>query len=105
MRRAICHALTALRSRSLEHHRLADATHPQRHRENAQKREEPSAREHSPEYTNPRHRYIRAERSRRAFPMTDTELNVMAALARIGLSRIPKAGNNRPAAMGTPRTL
>jgi hypothetical protein len=31
-------------------------------------------------------------RSRRALRMTDTELKVIAALASIGLSRIPKAG-------------
>ena len=30
--------------------------------------------------------------SRRAFPITETELNVMAALAIIGLSNRPKAG-------------
>ena len=31
-------------------------------------------------------------RSRRALAMTDTELNVIAALAKIGLSRIPTTG-------------
>ncbi len=31
-------------------------------------------------------------RSRSAFPMTDTELKVIAALAMIGLNRIPKSG-------------
>jgi hypothetical protein len=35
---------------------------------------------------------IRTLRSRRLFVTTLTELNAMAALARIGLSRIPKAG-------------
>jgi hypothetical protein len=37
--------------------------------------------------------------------MTDTELKVIAALAIIGLKRMPKAGYKTPAAMGTPRTL
>lgn len=44
-------------------------------------------------------------RSRRAFPMTDTELNVIAALAIIGLSNTPKIGYSSPAAIGTPKTL
>ena len=43
--------------------------------------------------------------NRRALPMTDTELNVMAALAIIGLSNRPKKGYSTPAAIGTPRTL
>ena len=37
--------------------------------------------------------------------MTDTELNVMAALAIIGLNRTPKNGYRIPAATGTPTTL
>jgi hypothetical protein len=37
--------------------------------------------------------------------MTDTELNVIAALAMIGLSRIPNIGYRTRAAIGTPRAL
>jgi len=37
--------------------------------------------------------------------ITETELNVMAALAMIGLRRIQKNGYKAPAAMGTPNTL
>ena len=44
-------------------------------------------------------------RSLSAFPMTDTELKVMAALAIIGLRNHPTNGYNRPAAIGTPNTL
>ena len=44
-------------------------------------------------------------RSRSAFPITDTELNVIAALAMIGLSRMPATGYSAPAAMGTPSAL
>ena len=44
-------------------------------------------------------------RNRRALPMTDTELNVMAALAIIGLSSNPNTGYRTPAAIGTPSTL
>ena len=40
-----------------------------------------------------------------AFAITETELNVIAALAMIGLRRIPKNGYKTPAAMGTPKTL
>jgi hypothetical protein len=43
--------------------------------------------------------------NRRALPMTDTELNVMAALAIIGLSSSPNQGYRIPAAIGTPATL
>ena len=46
-----------------------------------------------------------ARLNRNALPMTDTELNVMAALAIIGLSNNPKNGYNTPAAIGTPMTL
>ena len=42
-------------------------------------------------------------RSRRAFAITETELNVMAALAMAGLKRIPKNGYRIPAATGTHR--
>ena len=37
--------------------------------------------------------------------MTETELNVIAALAIIGLSRMPHHGYRIPAAIGTPATL
>ena len=49
------------------------------------------------------HNVCRLRRS--ALPMTDTELNVIAALAMIGLSSSPNAGYNTPAATGTPSTL
>jgi len=44
-------------------------------------------------------------RSRKALLMTDTELKVMAALAIIGLSRIPSTGYSAPAARGIPSAL
>lgn len=44
-------------------------------------------------------------RSRRAFDITDSELNVIAALAIIGLITKPKKGYSTPAATGTPSTL
>ena len=44
-------------------------------------------------------------RSRSAFEMTDTELNVIAALAIIGLSNNPVNGYSTPAAIGTPSRL
>lgn len=44
-------------------------------------------------------------RRRSALLITETELNVMAALARIGPSNNPKNGYNTPAAMGTPTEL
>ena len=44
-------------------------------------------------------------RSRNAFPITDTELKLIAAAAIIGLNRIPKNGYNTPAAIGTPIVL
>ncbi len=37
--------------------------------------------------------------------MTETELKIMAALARMGLRSKPKNGYNAPAAMGTPSRL
>jgi hypothetical protein len=37
--------------------------------------------------------------------MTDTELKVIAALAIVGLKRIPKYGDKTPAAIGTPSVL
>ena len=49
--------------------------------------------------------YKAARRKRKAFPITDTELNVIAALAIIGLSSNPNTGYNTPAATGTPSTL
>lgn len=44
-------------------------------------------------------------RNRNEFKITDTELKLMAAAARIGLRRQPKNGYSTPAAMGTPSTL
>lgn len=43
--------------------------------------------------------------SRSAFPITETELKLIAKAAIIGESSIPKKGNNTPAAMGTPKVL
>ncbi len=48
---------------------------------------------------------IFAPRSRSAFPMTETELKLIAAAAMIGLSRRPTKGYRMPAAIGTPRLL
>lgn len=88
--------------------------HSQRHHTNSWGRETKSARagwgtnnppvlgggrRHSPHV----HRW--AFRSRNAFAMTDTELNVMAALAIIGLRTRPKKGYKIPAASGTPIEL
>lgn len=39
------------------------------------------------------------------FPITDTELKLMAAAAKIGLNKIPKNGYSTPAATGTPIEL
>ena len=36
--------------------------------------------------------YTRADRSRSALPITETELKAIAAAAIVGVSRIPKAG-------------
>ena len=44
-------------------------------------------------------------RSRRLFATTLTELNAIAALARMGLSSMPNAGYSTPAAIGMPMTL
>ena len=44
-------------------------------------------------------------RNRSAFATTETELKLIAALAMIGLSRIPKNGQSKPAAIGTPSAL
>ncbi len=44
-------------------------------------------------------------RSRRALAITETEENVMATLASIGLRRGPPKGYRMPAAMGMPRML
>ncbi len=43
--------------------------------------------------------------SRSEFVMTETELKLIAAAARMGLSRIPKNGYSTPAATGTPIEL
>jgi hypothetical protein len=44
-------------------------------------------------------------RRRNAFPMTDTELRLMAAAAIIGLNNKPNTGYKTPAAIGIPATL
>ena len=49
--------------------------------------------------------YVRAARKRSALPMTDTELSAIAALAMMGLSRMPSQGYSTPAATGMPMTL
>jgi hypothetical protein len=49
--------------------------------------------------------YSLAWRRRRALVITETELKLMAAAAKMGLSRIPKNGYRTPAAMGTPMAL
>ncbi len=41
----------------------------------------------------------------KAFKITETELNVIAALAIIGLKSKPKTGYKAPAAIGTPIRL
>jgi hypothetical protein len=48
---------------------------------------------------------MRAPRSRSEFVTTLTELNAIAALARMGLSNSPSAGYSAPAATGMPITL
>ena len=53
----------------------------------------------------PRASYSLVARSLRAFPMTDTELKLIAAAAIMGLRRSPKIGYRTPAAIGTPRAL
>jgi hypothetical protein len=50
-------------------------------------------------------RYNLARRKRSALPITDTELNVIAALAQIGLISAPVNGYKTPAATGTPTAL
>jgi hypothetical protein len=44
-------------------------------------------------------------RSRSEFVITDTELRLIAAAAKIGLSSSPKTGYSTPAAIGTPIEL
>ncbi len=49
--------------------------------------------------------YNFARRNRSAFPITETELKLIAAAATIGLSNIPVTGYSTPAASGTPSAL
>ncbi len=49
--------------------------------------------------------YRLTRRSRRALPITETELKLIAAAAIMGLSKRPKAGYSSPAAIGTPTVL
>ena len=51
------------------------------------------------------HFYSSVFRSRKALPITDTELRLIAAAANIGLSSRPKNGYRIPAAIGTPAVL
>ena len=44
-------------------------------------------------------------RRRNAFPITETELKLIAALASMGLSSTPNHGYSTPAAIGTPMRL
>lgn len=44
-------------------------------------------------------------RNRKAFPITDTELKLMASAAIIGDNKIPNAGYKIPAAIGIPIVL
>lgn len=46
-----------------------------------------------------------ALRKRNAFPITDTELNAIAAAANTGVSSNPQKGYSTPAAIGMPRLL
>jgi hypothetical protein len=50
-------------------------------------------------------RHSLAVRNRSALPITDTEDKLIARLAITGESSNPKAGYNRPAAIGTPSAL
>lgn len=43
--------------------------------------------------------------NRNALPITETELKLIANAAIIGDNKIPKNGNNTPAAIGTPNVL
>ena len=56
-------------------------------------------------FNSPGHPQTDTFRSRSALPITDTELRLMAALAIIGLKRMPKNGYRIPIATGTPRKL
>ena len=49
--------------------------------------------------------HTRTLRNRSAFPITETELKLIAAAAIIGLGRMPKKGYSTPAATGTPKLL
>jgi hypothetical protein len=49
--------------------------------------------------------HSRTVRSRSEFPTTERELRVIAALAQIGLIRMPKNGYSSPAATGTLKAL
>ena len=49
--------------------------------------------------------YSSTRRNRKALPITDTELSVIAALAQIGLISRPRNGYKTPAATGTPIAL
>jgi hypothetical protein len=85
------------------HHRWSNQDQHQQHRDDArQHRIHRSTHESRPAKGG---HYSATRRRRSAFAMTDTELNVIAALAIIGLSSKPNTGYNTPAATGTPSTL
>ena len=54
---------------------------------------------------NPPAHYDYFDLNRRAFPITDTELKLMAAPAIMGLRRMPIKGYKTPAAIGIPKAL
>lgn len=94
-RRRLCWRLVAIEFA----HRTNHGTNPDQHRH----REREAVKPHNPiSIHGP---YSLMPRSLRAFPITETELKVMAALAMIGLRSRPNAGYRTPAATGTPRVL
>ena len=56
-------------------------------------------------YQNPLQAQKASRLSLKAFPITDTELTLIAAPAIIGLKMMPKNGYKTPAAIGTPKAL
>ena len=61
--------------------------------------------QHEQQRAGPHVHYSTTFLKRRALAMTDTELNVIAALAIIGFRSSLNAGYRTPAATGTPRAL
>src|SRR4051794_29835672 len=56
--------------------------------------------QHSEDFVNSSSGYSRTRRSLKALAMTETELNVIAAPAQIGLMSVPVNGYRMPAAIG-----